>query len=180
MKKQKGFTLLEILVAIGILAIVGTLIVQVFFTTTRANSKTEVQKNVKQNGDFAIEAMSRLIRSARSVSSSCTAGGATTESLTLINEHGRTTTFGCLLDGEVTRVASTSGARTDYLTDQNLTLGGASCTQDSLQFVCTAPADQPAMVSITFGLSQKGTPPDQFEKASASFQTTVAIRNPAP
>ena len=172
--------MLEVLVSIGILAMVGTLIVQVFFTTTRANSKTEVQKNVKQNGDFAVEVMSRLIRSARSITTSCTAGGATTESVTFVNQNGGTTTLGCLLDGAVTRVASTSAGRTDYLTDKSLTIGGAECTQDSLQFVCTAPAGQPAMVAITFRLSQKGTPQDQFEKATAAFQTTVAIRNPAP
>ncbi len=176
--KKNGFTLLEILVAIGVIALMGTLIAQVFFTTTRSNTKTEVQKNVKQNGDFAIEVMGRMIRGARTMATNCSAAGTTTTSIAITNQDGGTTTFGCLLDGTVTRIASTSAGRTDYLTDQNLTIGGAACTGASLQFVCTAPSDQPSTVAITFQLSQKGTPADQFEKASASFQTTVAIRNP--
>lgn len=170
--------MLEIVVAVGVIALVGTLITQVFFTTSRSNTKTEVQKNVKQNGDFAIELMGRMIRGARRVTTSCSTAGTTTTSIAITNPDGGGTTFGCLLDGTVTRIASTSASRTDYLTDQDLTLGGVDCTGASLQFVCTTPTDQPTTIAITFQLTQQGAPPDQFDKASGSFQTTVAIRNP--
>lgn len=172
-----GFTLLEIMVSIGIVAIVGLLISQVFFTTTRTNSKTEVLKNIKQNGDFSLERVTDLVRNAREITSTCAEGGTTAASITFTNPDGGSTALGCLLDGTVTRIASVSAGSTDYLTDSALTLGGADCNAASLTFVCTAPAGQPATVAITFSLAQKGTPPDQFDRASASFQTTVAIRN---
>ena len=176
MKKQ-GFTLLEIMVSIGIVAIMGVLISQVFFTTTRSNAKAEVLKNVKQNGDFAAELMGRMIRNANAITTTCADTGSTTTSITLTNPNGGSTAFGCILDGTVMRIASTSAGRTDYLTDSGLTLGGVDCNGASLSFVCTAPAGQPTTVAITFRLAQKGTPPDQFDRASASFQTTAAIRN---
>ena len=176
MKKQ-GFTLLEIMVSIGIVAIMGVLISQIFFTTTRSNAKAEVLKNVKQNGDFAAELMGRMIRNANAITTTCADTGSTTTSITLTNPNGGSTAFGCLLDGTVMRIASTSAGRTDYLTDSGLTLGGVDCNGASLSFVCTAPAGQPTTVAITFRLAQKGTPPDQFDRASASFQTTAAIRN---
>jgi len=45
---SKGFTLLEILISISIAASVSILIAQVFFTTSRTNTKTELLKDVKQ------------------------------------------------------------------------------------------------------------------------------------
>jgi len=174
---KKGFTLLEILVAMGVLAILGTVIAQVFFTTTRTNTKVEISKDVKQNGDFAMEVMSRIVRNAASVTTVCSDTGTATDTITVDNLDGGITTFECVLDGDITRIASTSAGRTDYLTSSSLTLGGTDCTGATLQFVCMSPVDGPTTVAIAFTLAQKGTPVDQFEKASASFQTTVAIRN---
>src|SRR5574341_1852665 len=142
-KNGAGFTLLEVLVAIGIMALVGTLIAQVFFTTTRSNTKVEITKDVKQSGDFAVEVMSRIIRNAVSITTVCAESGTTTSTITVTNLDERETTFGCLLDGTVTRIASTSGTRTDYLTPTNVTLGGANCGTSSLSFVCTTPLDEP-------------------------------------
>lgn len=175
--KQSGFTLLEIMVSIGIVAIVGVLISQVFFTTTRSNAKAELLKNIKQNGDFSVGLMGQIMRNANTITTACTETGTTTASIALTNPDGGSTTLGCLLDGTVTRIASTSASRTDYLSESSLTLGGTACNGASLSFVCTAPAGQPTTVAITFSLAQKGTPPDQFDRASASFQTTVALRN---
>ncbi|MBI5448716.1 prepilin-type N-terminal cleavage/methylation domain-containing protein [Candidatus Gottesmanbacteria bacterium] len=175
--KKQGFTLLEIMVSIGIVAVVGVLISQVFFTTTRSNAKSEVLKNVKQNGDFSLERIYQLVRNATEVTSTCAEGGTSSSSITLTNPDGESTSLGCLLDGTVTRIASVSASTTEYLTDSALTLGGADCNASSLTFVCTMPAGQPATVAIIFSLAQKGTPPDQFDRASASFQTTAAIRN---
>lgn len=173
----KGFTLLEILVSIGVLALMSTLLTQVFITSTRSNTKTEIAKDVKQNGDFATEVIARLIRNSLAITTLCSTTGTTTSSIAITNPDGGATTLGCALDGTVTRIASTSAGATAYLTASNLTLGGTSCSGATLTFTCTAPVDQPTTVSIAFTLSQKGTPEDQSARASASFQTTVAIRN---
>lgn len=177
---RRGFTLLEILISISIAGAVGVLIAQVFFTTARTNTKTELLKDVKQNGEYAMGIIERMIRNSLRVESTCLDTGTTLSSIDILNSNGDTTTFSCILDSGVTRIASTSStATTEYLTSSNVTIGGATCADlaNSLSFVCTSYPDQPSKVTVRFSLSQLGTPPDLFETASVLFQTTATPRN---
>lgn len=175
-----GFTLLEILISVTIAGAVGVLIAQVFFTTARTNTKTELLKDVKQNGEYAMGIMERMIRNSLRVESVCSDTGTTLTSIDIVNPNGDTTTFGCVLDSGTTRIASTSSsATTEYLTSNDVTIGGLTCADaaNSLSFVCTSYPDQQTSVTVNFSLSQIGTPPDQFEQASVLFQTTATPRN---
>lgn len=175
---KRGFTLIELLVAVAIIAGLGTVLAQAFFTTTRSNTKVEKLTDVKQNGEYALAVMERMIRASRMIDASCTSDGSTpTPTAAIVSPDGLTTTFQCLLDGTVTRVASVSSVGTEYLTNGAVTLGGTSCDADSLNFYCTSIAQVPKSLKVTFRLSQKGTPTDQFEKASTTFQTTIGSRS---
>ena len=72
-----GFTLIELIVTITIMSMIGILIAQVFFTTSRTNTKTELVKEAKQNGEYALGFIERMIRNSRYVTSAC-AGSADT------------------------------------------------------------------------------------------------------
>lgn len=175
-----GFTLLEILMSVSIAGVMGLLIAQVFFTTARSNTKTELLKDVKQNGEYAIHIMERMIRNALKVSSVCSATGSSLKSIQILNPNGDTTTFGCVLDGSVTRLASTSASgRREYLTSSNVTIGGTSCAsvQNSLLFECTSRDDAPTSIVIRFSLSQSDAATDNQNQASILFQTTSTSRN---
>ncbi len=174
----EGFTLLELLISVTIIAGLSLLIAQSFFTTTRSNTKTEILKDVKQNGDIGLGIMSNMIRASTQVATPCLAGGTTSSSLAIKNPDGGTTTFGCVFDSGVSRIASSSGA-VDYLTSTNITLGGIACTDGamSLQFTCTSLPSGGTTVKVNFSLSQKGTPVNLFERGQASFQTTINLRN---
>lgn len=179
-KLQPGFTLLEILISVSIAGAMGLVIAQVFFATSRTNTKTELLKDVKQNGEFAVGIMERMIRNALTVSSTCSPTGTTLPSIDIVNANGDTTTFGCLADGAAMRIASDSATgTTEYLTSSNMTLGGASCADvdNSLSFVCTSTTDGPTSVTVSFSLSQIGVPTDQIDQASVLFQTTATPRN---
>lgn len=179
LKQSAGFTLLELLVSIAAIALMSIILSQVFFSTLRTNTKTELLKDVKQNGDIAQEIMVRAIQNAKSVSSSCSNDGVASQSIDIVNADGDAKTLGCALDGAVTRIAMT-GSSTEYLTSSNVTLGGASCAGSSLAFVCKGGAGSQSTITMTFSLAQKGTPVDQFEKASGSFQTSATTRNLTP
>ncbi len=179
---KSGFTLLEILVTISVMGIIGILISQVFFTTTRANTKIELLKDIKQNGQFAMDTMTRMIRAATDINSTCATTGTQGSSLQITNPNGQVTTFGCVLDNTsgATRIASSSATTSEYLTSQNVSLGGTSCSGDpnmTLIFTCTSFADQPARVKINYVLNQLGSPSDSYQTAKQAFETTVSMRN---
>ncbi len=173
---RRGFSLLEVLVSVGIIAFLGTTLTQILFSITRSSAKTEVLKDVKQNGEFSLQLMERYIRNARTITSTCTASGTSLDSLSFVNPDGGTTSFYCLSDGKAIRIASSSASGVQFLTSNSVTLG-ASCATSSLVFVCTASDDVPKSIHISFQLAQIGTPVDQFEKAGANFQTTILLRN---
>ncbi len=180
---KTGFTLLEIMITITIMGVIGVLISQVFFTTTRVNTKTELLKDMKQNGQFAMDTMTRMIRASTEINSACPTTGIQSTSIQITNPNGQKTTFGCYYDATegVSRIASSSAysGLSDYLTSQNVTLGGTSCadTNMSLQFTCTSYADQPSKIIIEYLLKQLGTPNDSFNAASQRFETRVTVRN---
>ncbi len=176
MKKQykinEGFTLLEIIVSVTLIALIGTVVSQAFLTTSRSGVKTEILKEVKQNGDFALTTMERMMRGAKADSTSCA-----NNTVTFTNSDSGVTTFGCFFDGTVTRIASTSAVGTQYLTSQALTLGGTDCTSSTLTISCTPNPGIPVKVAVKFMLSQKGSSPSTFEQAQTAFETSVTTRN---
>lgn len=171
---KRGFTLMELLVSVGIIAIVGVVVAQSFFSVVRTNVKSERINAVKTDGDIALDVMSRMIRNAASVTSTCSSAGSTLSSLSIVNPDGLSTQFRCELDGAISRIASVGGTKTEYLTGSNVTLG-PDCT-GRLTFVCTSTSSQKNNIQILFTLAQPGTAVDQFEKASTSFQATVLTR----
>lgn len=174
MKKKNGFTLIELIIAVAIIAGLGTVLVQVLFTTTRSSTKVERLTDVKQGGDYALNVIERMVRNARELTATCTSAGSTQSSVTITNPNNYQTTFTCQMDGTVARIASVSSTPTQFLTSSSVTLG-ASC-DNALVFLCTS-IDTSKSLKITFRLSQKGTPVDQFEKASTAFQTSIGLRN---
>lgn len=164
MKKEKGFTLIEILMVVFLLGIVVVIGSNLFFSILKGASKAEVEKEVKQNGDYAMNVMERMIRNAQNCSE---ASGI----LTITNPDGNWTEFKCILQDEVTKIASSSASGTGNLTGKNVTLGNPC----SLSFSCNS-TKTPPVVSISFDLSQKGTTTRPEEKAQIHFQTTVGLR----
>lgn len=64
---ENGFTLVEILVVIAIIAIVGTMLVAIFYSTLRGSNKAQILAIIKQNGQAVLENMDKTIRDADNV-----------------------------------------------------------------------------------------------------------------
>lgn len=180
---RRGFTILELLVVAGVLSIITAVISQVLFTTIRSNTKSEIIKEVKQNGDIAIENMARMIQNAKSITAVYCDGATKNTAITLINQDDGQTTFQCSIDNGVNRIASVS-ATTEYLTSSNLILTDAAgqstldCSStDILSFSCFTVGGIPKTVQIQFGLRQKNDTTSQFEASRMMFQSTVVLRN---
>ncbi len=166
-KRTKGFTLIELLVAMGILGIVGGMSSIILFTTLKSASKSDIMREVKQNGDYSLSVMERMIRNASMV----TPCPGVANALTVSNPDGQKTTFAKqnVAVGSITvsKIASNSGS---FLTNNNVSLVG------DISFNCTKPVSAPAFVSISFTLSQAGTTTRVEEKATVYFHTSVSLR----
>ncbi len=177
LRSTDGFTILELVVSVAIVALVAVVLSQIFLVTLRTNAKTEISKDMKQNGELALESMVRMIQRAKSISSTCISTGTSSQSIQVVNSDNGVTTLGCLVDGNASRLASSSANGIEYLTSDNVTLGGTSCAESSLAFVCYGAAGLPASVTISFQLSKAGMSVQSFEQSSEFFQTTATMRN---
>lgn len=172
----RGFTLLEIVVSLAILAILGLVLSQSFITSVRTNTKGEITQEVGQNGNLAVESVSRMILNATAVVSACTTDGVTSSDLVVTNTDGGQTTIGCVPFSTILRIASSSGIAVSYLTSDALTLTGASC-DTALTFTCQIVGDNNKKIHMSFYLSQKNADAGVFEKASSPFELTITTRN---
>lgn len=169
----QGFTLVEILVSVVIVSMLSVFIVQTFFTTVRTSTKTEVLKEVKQNGDFAIDVMTRMIQNAQSIVS-CSAN-----QIQIINPDRLSTVFSSVTDSSLCRIASNSGLlNAGFLTNENVTLVGGSCPT-SLVFTCGMIGNTYTTIGVSYTIKQVtgGTGATGFDVAQADFQTAIQLRN---
>lgn len=150
--KKNGFTLIEILVVIGIFGILAFIGSNMFFTILKSSAKTRVLAEVKQNGNYALSVMERMVRNARNAE--CVSGG-----VLITNPDRDTTNFFC--DGA--KIASNSGV---YLTSDKVS--ASNCN-----FSCQETT--PEVVTISFTLSQAvGVRVEEI--AEIEFRSTVSLR----
>ncbi len=65
--RSAGFTLVEMLVAIAIVAILGMVLTAIFVNTLKGGNKSQILANIKQNGQVVLENMDKTIRGADNV-----------------------------------------------------------------------------------------------------------------
>lgn len=151
--KKNGFTLIEMLVVIGIFGILAFIGSNMFFTILKSSAKTRVLAEVKQNGNYALSVMGRMIRNAKSIED-CPG-----DSIRIENPDRDNTTFSC----SGGRIASNSA----NLTSDKVAVTGCN-------FSCAGTI--PEVVTISFTLSQSGTTTRPEEEAMIDFRTTVSLR----
>lgn len=187
---MKGFTLVEILVVVAILALAGVILVVIFANTLRGSSKSQILGAIKQNGQAALDKMDKTIRNADNVI-------CYTSDTLVILKNGVYTRFKFIVgsptdNGKITEdhptppagdiTSWTSTACTDppdpaasILTDTNLKTG---VKVETGNFQQTKPAGFKAQVEVSFTLA----PPPQAPAViagqidSVKFQTTVQLR----
>lgn len=168
---ERGFTLLELLVTMGVFAVVGVTVVTILVTTLREVNKTNVIASVRQNGDYALTTMSRNIREAASLQNPpppCGVPSAPSSDTYIQAMAG---------DASTIKYQCTSNSITDVngadIVDKNAVIvSGCNfyCSQDS-------PSQSP-VIKVVFTL-QANTTSNLPEKNTApiQFQTSVVMRN---
>ena len=162
-KKKQGFTLIEVLAVSGILVILAVIIVGLFTTTLRGGIKADVVQGIRQEGDFAIKAISQVIRNAEYVEvSDCSQAGTSGSSITVVDQYSNPVVFSLGDD----RIASDSS----YLTSTRVKASG-------LSFVCYDRELGNQVVTINFSLSLGDEPGAKaHERQTEEFKTSVSLR----
>ena len=176
MKKQAGYTLIELLAVIGILATVGVVGSGIFFTVLRSSTKVRLETRLKQKGEFAIGVMEKMIRGAWRIEDLDTGeevgdicNGLTRSSIPIVSPDGLKTIFACYSDTD--EIASESA-------NPAVLVGGTEL--DCSEFItCQLGNDGIPRIVVKFSLSEggEGGAALPYQKASIQFQTIVTPRN---
>lgn len=167
----EGFSVIEMLVVIALLGIISAIVTQVLVISVRSNLKAEIQKEVKQNGDYAMAIMERAIRNATDVD----VGGCNVSSnhVTITNPDATNTTFTC--NNAPKKIISSSGGGVDLT--NNRVAWNTTCT---FRVICPTPPIRPKYVYINFTLTQAGVTADPNSSASLPYQSTIELRSNTP
>lgn len=176
---QKGYTLVELLAVLIILVSVGVVITAILVTSLRGGNKSNTTNDVRQNGNYIISQMSKMIAYSKSFDGVSVTGASDSyvkdctavivpatayKYIKTTSFDGGTTIFSC--SGET--IAS-NGAN---LIDIN-TLSVSSCN-----FYCSqANKISPVSINVTFTLSKKNSGFFAENQTIIPFDTTITPRN---
>jgi len=162
-KFKKGFSLIEMLISIALFAIVSVISTQSLANSLKNSRKSESLSKARENVDYALSTMERLLRNAQDLS--CSADHKT---LTYTDEYDSITTLSCNAAGKY--IASGSSRLTS--TDVNVYCNDAT----AYPFTCPAvPAGVPKTVTIIVK-AEDANLGSGAEGAVVTSQTKVNLR----
>jgi len=161
-KFKKGYSLIEVLLAIGVFSLLAVLVTQTLANTLRSAKKSDTQSKVRTNFDYAISVMERQLRNADNIT---TCDGNPSNIIEYTDANGDSADFYCNLANEY--VASRSGTRDDHLTSDEVSL--TSCS-----FTCTQESGVPDSIEIS--LSGTDNTGSGVESSHVTVQTRVMLR----
>lgn len=188
--KNFGFTLIEIIVVFGILALIGGLTSDLFASVLKGANKANTVNEIKQNGNYALDYVERAVRNSASVVYS------DSSSLVVSDKDGK-----CIKFTIVGRIVGESNGRidvfnalfcdydTDGVFDDGSTFppsSGKTLMNDdpttgvslvSGSFDVSVIGGNPTTVTVTFTLSQgeKANSRNDYT-ASEMFQSFISLR----
>ncbi len=168
---RAGFTLVEMVVSVGLLALLSVGLVNSFFVTVKGGGRAQIQAEVKSQGDRIMGAMERSIRAATALPD-CSVPGAITYSVR--NAEGMIESKSYAYVASVENGSRDSIQETKDGVDMGKLSGGTVVVND-LTFTCTdSDGLSSGTVAIHLSLSIATTVDNP---ATQTFDTTVSIRN---
>ncbi|KKQ98745.1 MAG: General secretion pathway protein H [Candidatus Woesebacteria bacterium GW2011_GWB1_39_12] len=165
---EAGFSLIEMLVVVAVFSILAIVATQSLSSSLRGSKKSESQVIVRENVDFALSTMERLLRNAKSITS-CSP----TSTLIYIDEYEKpgVTSFQCITSGTDTYIASVSGSPAVSV---RLTSPDVRITNCSIFVVCQN-LTKPHSVDISIQAERSGV--TGAEGSQIIESTKILLRN---
>jgi len=165
---KNGFTLVELLVSIGLVLIIGTVGTSMIASILRSYNKAHIINEIEQNGNYVLSLMESQIRNASSVlGSDCTGDNCST--LTVTPQEGDTFVFSIANVGGIGVVRKDS----EILTNDDMKTGVSVETGASDSYFVV----DGNTVKIVLKLQQAPNAPGRVDyQAETTLRTTVVVR----
>lgn len=157
MKKNSGFTLIEMLVALVLFVVLAFFATQSLANLLQTRNKAEVAKLVRQEADYVTGVVERHLRGA--LSAVCDSP----TQISYTDPDGRPGSFSCINVGAANAYIASGSAR---ITSRDVII--TSCS-----FTCLSASQ----VSLNFGVRQAKATTDPKESSSISVSSQVILRN---
>lgn len=189
--RNNGFTLIEIIVVFGILALIGGLTSDLFASVLKGANKANTVNEIKQNGNYALNYIERVVRNSASVVSD----PADTLNLVVSDKDGKCIKFTirektegvangeidvfnapfCAYDNDGNYDDGTTFIGAGKTLTNNDPFTGVSLVDGS--FAVSAVGGNPTTVTVTFTLSQGERANSRNDyQALESFQSFISLR----
>lgn len=157
--KDKGLTMLELLVAMAIFSIVITIVVSLFMTALKGYRKNLALQNIQDNARFLLDFIAKELRMA-------TINSGTSSSLNITRSDGTAVTYS-FGGGNLTRTTSeTSGP----INSEKIIVNGSFYVSG-----ITGGDELQPKVTIALKIEDQGTKPQ--ERAAINIQVTLSQRD---
>ncbi|OGK18446.1 hypothetical protein A3D80_00410 [Candidatus Roizmanbacteria bacterium RIFCSPHIGHO2_02_FULL_40_13b] len=182
-KKKLGFTLIELILAMSVFAVTLPVVFGLFFLNLQTRTKVLILQQVKRNGDDALAIIDGMVHTrgysiysdqAMTIEVCSTISGSSTptSSQTVYFKDPAGTQFYFALDnGKIASYSASMSPNPAYLTNSKVEVSSFSIScERSATF-------SPPLVSISFVVSQLGSPVRHEERASLNYQTKTKLQN---
>lgn len=163
---QKGYSIFELLVVIMVFGILATVVSTAFVSTLRSSKKSEGIGRVKEEAEYTVAIIERLLRNAKSLNCSSSSGSL----ISYVDERGVSANFQCAGSSGAQYIASNSASTNNRLTSSDVTV-----TNCASVFACSQGTSTPDSVTITLNLQYTKT--TEAEGAQTAFTTKILLRN---
>lgn len=185
-KSVKGFTLVELLAVMFILTTVGTIVVSILFSALRNGNKGNTINDVRQNGEFIVSQMSKMITYSSQFCGVSTDGVGSADSCDQ-NSAGSTFTTDCTISPSPSynyiKIGSFDGGQTVFsCSGGTIASNGASMINtsgfniSSCSFTCSQ-SQASRTIDINFTLEKINSGVFVENNTSIPFETSVTLRN---
>ena len=157
MAVKNGFSIIELIVVVGLIALLGVAMSAIMLTTITSSNRVRTSTKIKQAGDYTIGQIQTLIRNARRAIT-CTSPS----QVTLENQDGGQTTISL----SAGKIASNSA----FITPDDLSTTNYSLT-------CGPNDTDPTTIKISFDLQNLVASTKSTEHPVLHFETTAQLRN---
>lgn len=184
---DKGYTLIELLAVIIILVTVGTIITSILVTSLRGGNKSNTTNDVRQNGNYVITQMSKMILYAKSFDGVSTDGSNYVTDCIVNQPPAPTPTLAPVVykyikilsfDGGQTTFSCANGTIASGSAAGNFSLLSSSFSVTSCSFLCTQTNLLSApTININFTLEKANAGFFVENQTTIPFETSITPRN---